>query len=348
MTDLDPTGLATDLDTTDLDTVDPTELLARARAGDEHAFARLVGPLLDELAAHCYRMLGSYHEAEDAVQETLARAWQSLAKYEDRGTFRAWLYKIATNRCLTYLGAAARRRELPADLTPGAAASAEVLWLGPYPDSRMRFTAGLDPEASSLAWESMELAFVAALQHLPARQRAVLLLREVLDYSASETAQLLDTTVPGVNSALQRARKTRDELLPKAARETAVGDVEVRGLARRYAAAWEAGDIDTIVAMLAEDARYSMPPLPAVYVGRPDIREFLRDGPLTSRWRFLPARANGSLAFGTYLWDEHEQAFVPGGLDVLSVRSGQVSEVISFLDAHLPTFDLPDRLPADR
>ena len=339
----------TDLETTDLDTAaDPAELLARARAGDEDAFSRLVTPSRDELTAHCYRMLGSFDEAEDAVQETLTRAWRSLGRYEDRGTFRAWLYKIATNRCLTHLGDAARRRELPTDLTPGAAASAEVLWLGPYPDSRMRFTADLDPEASTLAWESMELAFVAALQHLPARQRAVLLLREVLDYSASETAELLDTTVPGVNSALQRARKARDELLPHATGAPAGDDLDVRGLARRYATAWEAGDVETIVELLAEDARYSMPPLPAVYVGRRDIREFLRDGPLTSRWRFLPARANGGLAFGTYLWDEGDQAFVPGGLDVLTVRSGQVSEVISFLDAHFPTFDLPDRLPADR
>ena len=332
---------------TDHDSTAAAATLARARAGDEHAFAGLVEPLRDELAAHCYRMLGSFDEAEDAVQETLTRAWRSLDGFEDRGSIRPWLYKIATNRCLTLLGRAGRHRELPTDLTPGAAPSAEVRWLGPYPDQRMGFTADLDPEARSIAWESMELAFVAALQHLPARQRAVLLLREVLGYSAGETAELLDMTVPGVNSALQRARKTRDEHLPRAGRGDvgrAVSEVEVRDLARRYAAAWEAGDVDAIVAMLTDDARYSMPPVPAVYDGRQSIRTFLSEGPLTRRWRFLPARANGRLAFGTYMWEDDESAYLPAGLDVVVLTSDGVAEVVSFLDAAFAPFGLPERL----
>jgi len=212
-----------------------------------------------------------------------------------------------------------------------------------------------------VARESIELAFVAALQHLPARQRAVLLLREVLDYSAAETADLLDTTVAAVNSTLQRARRTRDEHLAgdtsgrtgpgtdtHADTDTDTDTGTIRTVARRYAAAWEAGDVDAVVALLTDDIAYSMPPLPEYYVGRDPVRAFLVDGPLRSRWRFLPARANGALAFGTFLWDEAEQAYLPGGLDLLRLRAGLVAEVISFLDADFAAFGLPLRLaPTD-
>ncbi|RKR87018.1 RNA polymerase ECF family sigma subunit [Micromonospora pisi] len=319
------------------------ELVAAAQAGDHDAFGRLVGPLRDELRAHCYRMLGSLHDAEDAVQDTLDRAWRGLARFEERGSVRPWLYKIATNRSLTLIERRGRR-ELPTDLGPEGTALAEATWLEPYPDRLMGWTAELSPEARVLARESVELAFVAALQHLSAAPRAVLLLRDVLGYSASETADLLETTVAAVNSALQRARKTLTGLLPENTQQhtmAALGESTRRRLARRYATAWEAGDVDAIVAMLTEDAKYSMPPLTAWYVGHDNIRGFLVDGPLRRRWRFLPARANGQLAFGTYLWDKDRGGYVAAGLDLLVLRGTRVAEVVSFLDASFPAFNLP-------
>ncbi|MGW3343917.1 sigma-70 family RNA polymerase sigma factor [Nonomuraea rubra] len=318
------------------------ELVAAARGGDEEAFGRLVGPLRDELRAHCYRMLGSLHDAEDAVQETLDRAWRSLGRYEDRGSIRPWLYKIATNRALTLIERRTRR-ELPADLGPGGAS--EVAWLEPYPDRLMSWTDGLDPEARVLARESVELAFVAALQHLPALQRAVLLLRDVLGYAAREVADLLGTTVAAVNSALQRARGTLRDLLPGATQQQTLrelGEEGRRELAQRYADAWEAGDVEAIVAMLTEDARYSMPPLTAWYQGHAGIRAFLEEGALRRRWRFVAARANGQLAFGTYMWDGERGRYVPAGLDLLVLRGTRVAEVVSFLETDFASFGLPD------
>ncbi|GAB2748394.1 sigma-70 family RNA polymerase sigma factor [Amycolatopsis magusensis] len=310
------------------------QLIAAARAGEATAFGALVEPFRDELQAHCYRMLGSVHDAEDAVQETLVRAWRALPEFDqDRGTLRSWLYKIATNRCLTTIERRGRR-ELPA-----GAPETEVAWLEPYPDDR------LGPEARYAVKESVELAFVAAVQHLGARQRAVLLLREVLQFSANEVADLLETTVASVNSALQRARRTLDpQRTSQQAELAALGDDRVRELAGRYAGAWERGDLQAIVDLLTEDARYSMPPLPEWYAGRDAVRAFLVAGPMTRSWRFLPARANGQLAFGTYLWDEERGAYLPGGLDLLSLRGGRIAEVVSFLDADFGRFGLPERL----
>lgn len=326
--------------------MDRAEADSNRAAVDPEAFEQLVAPLRFELQAHCYRMLGSVHDAEDAVQESLLRAWRGLARFDDRGTFRAWLYKIATNRCLTMIETR-RRRELPMDVGPGAAPLVETTWLEPYPDSRLG-SPPMGPDARYEAREGVELAFVAALQHLPGRQRAVLVLRDVLGFSAREVAEILETTVASINSALQRARTTVDRGLPESSQHAtmrSVDDDRVRRLAEQYATAWETGDVEAIVAMLSADAKYAMPPLAEWYQGHHDIRAFLVDGPLTSRWRFLPAHANGQLAFGTYMWDDGRAAYVAAGLDLLALRGTEITEVVSFLTPEIfSMFGLPDEI----
>jgi RNA polymerase sigma-70 factor (TIGR02960 family) len=308
------------------------ELLDAARSGDARAFEQLVEPYRSELQAHCYRMLGSLHDAEDAVQESLVRAWRSAGSLDDRGFVRAWLFKIATNRCLTALERRGRR-ELPVDVAPGTPV-AEISWLEPLPDP--------SPDAHYLARESVDLAFVAALQYLSAIQRAVLVLREVLGFSAAEVAEQLDTSIASVNSALQRARRAIDSTAPT--QQTVLrdlGDDAISAIRTRWADAWHAGDVDAIIALLADDARYSMPPLPEWYRGANAIRGFLLRGPLRYRWRFLPTTANGQLAFGTYLWDDATGRYASGGLDVLTIQDGCVGEVTAFLSADLTQFGLP-------
>lgn len=319
------------------------ELVLAARRGDREAFGHLVEPFRDELRAHCYRMLASVHDAEDAVQDTFDRAWRALGKYEERGSIRPWLYKIATNRALTLIERRARR-ELPTDMSPEGAPAVETAWVEPYPGRWMAWTGDLDPEARVLARESVEIAFVAALQHLSATQRAALLLCDVLGYPAREAAEVLETTTAAVNSALQRARKAVPETSQQRTLD-AIGEAAQRDLVRRYTAAWEAQDIDSIVAMLAEDAKYAMPPLAAWYEGHAAIRAFLSEGPMKHHWRFLPAQANGQLAFGTYMWDDARAAYVPAGLDLLVLRDALIAEVVSFLDADFARFGLPMELP---
>jgi RNA polymerase sigma-70 factor, ECF subfamily len=332
-------------------------LLEAARRGDEAAFGRLVEPYRRELHAHCYRMLGSVQDAEDALQETLLRAWRGLRGFEGRSSLRSWLYKIATNACLKTIERRPKR-VLPIDYAPAsdphdgpAEPVIESVWVEPYPDERLGLDGGLlGPDARYEQREAVELAFIAALQHLPARQRAVLILRDVLGYSARETAVALDTTSVSVDSALQRAHKTVNERLPEQSQQAtlrAVGDDALSELVERYVDAWERNDVDAVVAMLTDDATMTMPPLPSWYRGREAVAVFLRGVPLggAKRWRLIPARANGQLAFGKYIWDEERHAFMPHGVNVLTLRGAQIEEITAFLtpDAFRP-FGLADSL----
>jgi RNA polymerase sigma-70 factor, ECF subfamily len=343
------------------------KLLEAARAGDEVAFHRLVERHRGELHAHCYRMLGSVHDAEDALQETLLRAWRGLPKFEGRSSLRAWLYRIATNACLDDISRRPKRM-LPVDVGPPSEAYegpgeplVESAWVEPYPDRKLGLEGGYAaPEARYELRESVELAFIAALQHLPATQRAVLILRDVLGFSARETAESLATTVPSVNGALRRARSAVEERLPSQSQQAtlrALGDEGLRELVRRYIDAWERSDVDAILAMLADDATFAMPPLREWYRGRDAIAAFLTGSALRERWRFLPVRANGQVAFGTYAWDRDSASYIALGLDVLTLRGEGVAEITAFVtpatrgptQARFATdvfggFGLPDRL----
>jgi RNA polymerase sigma-70 factor, ECF subfamily len=335
------------------------ELLEAAQRGDDDAFGRLAEPYRGELYAHCYRMLGSAADAEDALQETLLRAWRALPRFEGRSSVRSWLYKIATNACLRAIERRPRR-VLPLDYGPAADPHdgpaepvTEAVWLEPYADELLGPGSGLaGPEARYEQRESVELAFIAALQHLPARQRAVLILRDVLGFSARETAAVLETTPVSVDSALQRAHKTVDQRLPRQSQQAtlrSLSDDALRQVVERYVSAWERNDVDAVVAMLAEDAKLAMPPLPAWYRGLEHVTVFLSGGPLagTTRWRLVPTRANGQLAFGLYAWDDETQTFRPRAIDVLTLRGARILEITAFLtpDA-FRGFDLPAFLPA--
>lgn len=299
----------------------------------------------DELHAYCYRMLGSVHDADDALQDVLLRAWRGLPSFEGRSTLRSWLYRIATNVCLSAIESRPRR-VLPVDYGPavdphqtGVQPLVETAWIEPFPDQ---------PEAGYELRESVELAFVAALQHLPANQRAVLILREVLDFSAREVAESLGTSTAAVNSALQRARRLVEERLPDQSQQAtlrSLGDEQVRNLVECYSNALEQGDVDALLAILTEDATWSMPPEPTWYRGHEAITAFLNDGPMSVRWRHAPTRANGQLAVGCYAWDEEKEGFVPRVLDVLTLRGARIAEVTAFVDrGTLAHFGLPDEL----
>jgi RNA polymerase sigma-70 factor (ECF subfamily) len=293
------------------DAVATEEILARARGGDEDAFRELTDPYRRELQLHCYRILGSLQHAEDLVQETLLAAWRGLEGFEGRASVRAWLYRIATNRCLNALRDRERRpREVqPMIEPPEPTRRTEPVWLEPYPDVLLE---GLEntlagPEARYEMRESVGLAFATALQHLPPRQRAVLVLREVLGFRAAEVAEILDTSEASVKAALQRARTTLEARLPAGGRERAPlpHSQRERKLVGRFADAVESGDIDRLVSLLTDDAWVTMPPYPFEYQGRTAIASFLSDrarlrgAPL----RLVPTRANGQPAFGCYLPD---------------------------------------------
>jgi RNA polymerase sigma-70 factor (ECF subfamily) len=329
-----------------------TEVLEAARTGDESAFQRLIEPYRGELHAHCYRMLGSVHDAEDALQEALLRAWRGLPKFEGRSSVRSWLYTIATN---TSLNAIEKRpkRVLPVDYAPAADPHGgpgeplvESVWVEPYPDETLGLEDGLaGPEASYEQRESVELAFIAALQHLPANQRAVLILREVLGFSAKESAEMLDTTTASVNSALQRARATVDERLPEQSQQKtlrSLGDERVKELVESYVDAWQRGDVEGVVAMLTEDATFAMPPLETWFSGHDGISIFLAGWPLSGLWRWRPlyVRANGQPALAYYSWDDDENCYMPFALNVLTLRGDRISDVTAFIARITPS---PDR-----
>ena len=295
-----------------------------------------------ELRTHCYRVLGSTQDAEDAVQNAMLRAWRGLQSFEGRGSVRSWLYSIATNAALD-MTRSRSRRELPVDFGPAAAYGASVapplmepVWLEPYPDQWLVGTSagGISPEARYEQRESVELAFLIALQHLPPLQRAVLILREVVGFSAAETASQLGTTVPSVTSALQRARVTVAGRLPARSQQSVLrdlGDQRVADIARRYADAIERGDADALVSMLTQSATWSMPPIPTWFSGVAAVREWLIRDPLSERWKHRATVANGQLAVGCYLFDSAVGRYEPAVIDVLTLDGDKIASVTGFL-----------------
>jgi RNA polymerase sigma-70 factor, ECF subfamily len=333
------------------------DLLDGARHGDEGAFSQLIGLHRAALHAHCYRMLGSLQDAEDALQETLLNAWRALPRFEGRSSLKSWLYRIATNACLKAIERRPRR-VLPIDYGPAADPHdplaqpiVESVWLEPYPDTSIELADGLaSPHARYEQREAVELAFVAALQHIPAKQRAVLILRDVLGFSAREAAETLEMTPAAVDTALQRAHKTVDERLPAQSQQAtlqAVGDERLRELVDGFVDAWERADVNSVVAMLAHDATITMPPRPTWYRGRDAVETFLRSAALApgTGWRLRPLSANGQLAFGEYRWSETNRHFVAEAVTVLTLVGTLIADITAFrapeLFAH---FGLPKRL----
>ncbi len=305
----------------------------------EADFEALVGPHRAELRAYCYRMLGSLQDADDALQETLLGAWRGLGGFAGRGTLRAWLYTIATHACLRLLAQRPGRglaveRTASSDGVELDPIVDEPIWLEPFP---------LDAAASYERLESVELAFVAALQHLPATQRAALILLEVLGLEATEVAGSLGTTVAAVNSAVQRARKAVAERVPGRSQQATLrdlGEEAERELVTSFVTAWERSDVDAIVKLLAHDARFSMPPIPTWFAGRDAIARFLAERVFATPWRLVPMRASGQLAFACYQGPDWHV----GALQVVTLRGGTIAEMTAFLDTAVHShFLLPDR-----
>lgn len=329
------------------DPLDDAEWLTRARNGDAAAFERLVAPRRRSLHAHCYRMLGSPFDADDALQETLLAAWRGLPGFESRSALGTWLYRIATNVCLRLIASRPRRITSP-EHAPALQATAELgepvpgpVWLEPWPDEDSHE----DPASTLQRREHVALAFVAALQHLPGTQRAVLLLREVLEYSAAETAGMLDTSVASVNSALQRAQKALRERLPAAVPQRPGEAGHDDALLRRFVAAWEQRDIAAMVELLAEDARFTMPPLPAWFDGRRHVAMFFAERVFETPWRLLPLHGNGQPGFACYMRQAGDDRFRPGGVVLPSLRGGLIASIDSFIDpAVCRRFGMADEL----
>jgi RNA polymerase sigma-70 factor, ECF subfamily len=338
-------------------------VVAAARAGDESAFAALVERHRGELRVHCYRMLGSFDESEDLVQETFLRAWNHLDGFEGRSTLRTWLYRIATNACLDALDGRSRR-VLPQHLTGPSDPSValpprtDIAWLQPFPDRLWEPVAPSEgqPDAAVVDRETIELAFLAAIQHLPPRQRAVLILRDVVGWPARETAALLDSSVASVNSALQRARATLRRHLPERRLEwapSAAPTEQELAVLRRYMDAVERADLAAVAELLAEDVRAAMPPWPMWFHGRDAVVATLAvswdpGSPYyVGRFRMLPTRANGQPAGAAYVRGPGEDAFLPFAIGVARIAGGRILELTSFHDTGLfPAFGLPAALPA--
>jgi RNA polymerase sigma-70 factor (ECF subfamily) len=331
------------------------ELHERPRPDTEDAFLRAAEAHRGELLAHCYRMLGSIHDAEDALQDALVRGWRGLPNFAGRSSLRTWLYRITTNACLDLL---ARRpsRLLPADRGPAATSHdpgeplAESVWLDPFPDEPLALPEGYaGPDARYEQREAVELAFVAALQHLTAMQRAVLVLREVLGFSAREVSESLDTSVASVNSALQRARKTVETRLPERSQQAtvrALGDARVRGLVDDYVEAWRRGDVDALRVLLAEDVAFSMPPWPSWWRGRESVAGFAEEAVgFCAEARPVRLRANAQPAVAYYSLDPSTGRFHAAAIDVLTFDGAQIKEITAFVKPELfNRFGLPAEL----
>ena len=335
--------------------VEQDAIVTAATAGDETAFAALTERYRRELQVHCYRMVGSLQDAEDLVQETFLRAWRRRTQFQGRSSFRAWLYRIATNACLDAL-AHRSRRVLPYQVAPPGDPRAtsqfspnlEIAWLQPYPDRLLDQIASGDtePDAQLVAKETIELAFLAAIQLLPPRQRAALILRDVLGWSAKESASLLETSVASANSALQRARATLKQHLPPRRLEwtpSSAPTAEERDVLQRYMEATERADAAALAELLAEDARSAMPPIPAWLQGRPAIMTGIVQGlaPEFGRWRTLPTWANRQPAAACYLRRPGETEYRAFAIDVLRVEQGKVVEITAFSAELFPAFGLP-------
>jgi RNA polymerase sigma-70 factor (TIGR02960 family) len=331
-----------------------TDLISRARAGDGDAFRELTEPYRRELQVHCYRMLGSLQDAEDALQETLLAAWQGLQEFEGRASIRTWLYRIATNRCLNVLRSANRRPakewDMPEVEPPEPSRLGEVVWLEPYPDALLEGAVKipLGPEARYQQTEAISLAFVTALQVLPARQRAVLILREVLGYQANEVADMLDSTAESVNSALKRARaRLRRRLPPSGDREPppAPDSGAEHALLAQFVRAWESGDVDALVGVLTADVSVSMPPIPLEYHGRDVVARFFASLMRRRSHDLVATRANGQPAFGAYLRAPTGSIRHGTGLFVLTLTGDRICALTRFDSSVLRWFGLPRSLP---